>query len=53
MRHKYYLQLPHAYFNRQQKGLHYTRTKLNNALPPNIKILNYDDDDLFGGCELD
>jgi len=56
MRHKYDLQLPHAYFNRHWKGVYYTGNKLNNALPRNIKNLNYDDDDddgLFGGSELD
>jgi hypothetical protein len=52
MEHKHELQLPNANFNRHQKGVYYTGTKLNNAFPPNIKILNYDDDPL-GGYKLD
>lgn len=30
-------------FNRHHKGVYYRGTKLNNALPPNIKILNYNE----------
>jgi hypothetical protein len=42
MRYKHDLLLPNAKFNSHQQGVYYTGTKLNNALPPNITIGNYD-----------